>query len=46
MSQKEKRAKGLKTIFEEIIAEKFPNMRKGRFNQVQEEHRDPSRIIH
>ena len=31
-------------ILEEIIAEKFPNMGKGRFNKVQEEHRAPSRI--
>ena len=34
----------MKKFFEEIIVEKFPNMKKEIFNQVQEAQRDPYRI--
>ena len=44
VSQKEKREKGPEKIFEEIIAENFPNMGKEIFNQVQEAQRVPGRI--
>ena len=40
----EEREKGLDKIFEEIIAEKFPNMGKEIVNQVQEAHKVPGRI--
>ena len=39
----EKREKGPEKIFEDIIAENFPNMGKEIVNQVQE-HRVPGRI--
>ena len=39
-----RREKGLRKIFEEIIAENFPNMGKEIVNQVQEAHRVPERI--
>ena len=42
--KEEEREKGLKKIFEETIAEKFPNMGKERVNQVQEVQRIPGRI--
>ena len=43
--QKEKRKKkGIEKIFEEIIAENFPNMGKEIVNQVQEAQRVPYRI--
>ena len=38
------REKGPEKIFEEIIAENFPNMGKEVINQVQEAHRVPRRI--
>ena len=44
MSQKEKREKGPEKIFEEIIAEKFPDMGKEIVNQVQEVQRVTERI--
>ena len=34
----------MKKFFEEIIVEKFPNMKKEIFNQVQEAQRSPYRI--
>ena len=40
----EEREKGSKKVFEEIIAENFPNMGKEIFNQVQEAQRVPGRI--
>ena len=40
----EEREKGPEKIFEEIIAENFPNMGKEIVNQVQEAQRIPSRI--
>ena len=42
--KEEEREKGPKKIFEETIAEKFPNMGKERVNQVQEVQRIPGRI--
>ena len=42
--QKEKREKGPKKIFEEIIVENFPNMGKEIATQVQEAQRVPGRI--
>ena len=44
MSQKEKREKGPEKIFEEIIAENFPNMAKEIVNQVHEAQGVPGRI--
>ena len=38
------REKGAETIFEEIIAENFPNMGKDIVNQVQEAQRVPGRM--
>ena len=44
MSQKEKReTKGAENLFEEIIAENFPNQRKETDIQVQEAQRAPMR---
>ena len=43
-SQKEKREKGPAKIFEEIIAENFPNMGKEIVTQAQEAQRVPGRI--
>ena len=40
----EKRDKRPNKIFEEIIAENFPNMRKETVNQVQEAQRLPGRV--
>ena len=40
----EERQKGSEKIFEEVIAENFPNMRKEIVNQVQEAQRVPGRI--
>ena len=40
----EEREKGPEKIFEEIIAENFPNMGKETVNQVQEAQRVPGRI--
>ena len=40
----EERKKGSKKIFEEVIAENFPNMEKQIVNQVQEAQRVPGRI--
>ena len=40
----EKRGRGPKKIFEEIIVENFPNMGKATATQVQEVQRVPSRI--
>ena len=40
----DKREKGPEKIFEEIIAENFPNMGKEIVNQVQEAQRAPGRI--
>ena len=40
----ERREKRPEEIFEEIIAENFPNMGKEIVNQVQEAHRVPGRI--
>ena len=40
----EEREKGPEKIFEEIIAENFPNMGKEIVNQVQEAQRVPGRI--
>ena len=40
----EEREKGFRKIFEEIIAENFPNVGKEIVNQVQEAQRDPGRI--
>ena len=42
--QRKEREKGPKKIFEEIIAEKFPNMCKEIVNHVQEAQRVPGRI--
>ena len=42
--QEEYREKGLSKIFEEIIAENFPNMGKETVNQVQEVQSIPSRV--
>ena len=39
-----KREKGPEKIFEDIIAENFPNMRKEIINQIQETQRVPGRI--
>ena len=44
MSEGEEREKGPEKIFEEIIAENFPNMGKEIVNQVQEAQRVPGRI--
>ena len=40
----EERKKGSKKIFEEVIAENFPNMEKEIVNQVQEAQRVPGRV--
>ena len=40
----EEREKGLEKIFEEIIVENFPNMRKEIATQVQEAQKVPGRI--
>ena len=40
----EEREKGPEKVFEEIIAEKFPNMGKEVVNQMQETQRVPGRI--
>ena len=42
--KKRQRKKGLEKIFEDIIAENFPNMGKEIVSQVQESQRVPSRI--
>ena len=42
--RRRERKKGPKKIFEEIIAENFPDMGKEIVNQVQEAHRVPRRI--
>ena len=42
--EEEKKKKGTKKIFEEIIVENFPNMGKEVLNQVQEAQRAPYRI--
>ena len=42
--EEEEKKKGYEKIFEEIIAEKFPNMEKEIVNQVQEAQRVPYRI--
>ena len=42
--EEEYREKGLQKIFEEIIAENFPNMGKEIINQVQKAQRLPGRI--
>ena len=42
--EEEEKKKGSETIFEEIIVENFPNMRKEIVNQVQEVQRVPYRI--
>ena len=42
--KKEEKKKGYEKIFEEIIVEKFPNMKKEIVNQVQETQRVPYRI--
>ena len=39
-----RRERGLEKIFEEVIAENFPNMGKEIVNQVQEAQRVPGRI--
>ena len=39
-----RREKGYEKIFQEIIAENFPNTEKEIVNQVQEAQRDPHRI--
>ena len=44
MSQKEKRETKGQRIFEEIIAENFPNLRKETDIQVQEAQRAPSKM--
>ena len=41
----EEREKGPEKIFEEIIAENFPNIEKETVNQVQEAQEIPGRII-
>ena len=43
-SQEDNREKGPEKIFEEIIAENFPNMEKEIINQVLEAHRVPGKI--
>ena len=43
-SPRRRREKGPEKIFEEIIAENFPNMGKEIVNQVQEAQRVPGRI--
>ena len=43
-SQEQNREKGPEKIFEEIIAENFPNMEKEIINQVLEAHRVPGKI--
>ena len=40
----EERDKGLENIFEEIIAENFPNMGRETLNQVQEVQKVPTKI--
>ena len=40
----EEKKKGIEKIFEEIIVEHFPNMRKDIINQVQEVQRAPYRL--
>ena len=42
--EEEKKKKGYKKNFEDIIVEKFPNMEKEIFNQIQEAQRVPYRI--
>ena len=42
--EEEPKHKGTEKIFEEIIVENFPNMRKERVNQVQEAQRLPYRL--
>ena len=42
--EEEEKKKGYEKIFEEIIAENFPNMEKEIVNQVQEAQRVPYRI--
>ena len=42
--EEEEKKKGYEKIFEEIIAENFPNMEKEIVDQVQEAHRVPYRI--
>ena len=42
--EEEEKKKGSEKIFEELIIENFPNMRKELVNQVQEEQRVPYRI--
>ena len=42
--EREEREKGSKKIFEEIIAEKFPNMGKEIISQVQEFHTEKSPV--
>ena len=44
VSEEEKKKKEYEKIFEEIIAENFPNMEKEIVNQVQEAQRVPNRI--
>ena len=44
VSEGEEREKGPEKIFEEIIAENFPNMGNEMVNQVQEGQRVPGRI--
>ena len=42
--EEEEKKKGTEKIFEEIILENYPNMRKEIVNHVQEAHRVPDRI--
>ena len=42
--KEEEKKKGYEKVFEEIIAENFPNMEKEIVNQVQEAQRVPNRI--
>ena len=44
VQKEEEKKKGSEKIFEEIIVENFPNMRKEIFTQVQEAQRVPDRI--
>ena len=44
VSEEGEKNKGYEKIFEEIIAENFPNMKMERVNQVQEAQRVPYRI--
>ena len=44
VTEEEEKKNGSEKIFEEIIVEDFPNMRKEIVNQVQEEQRVPYRI--